>query len=72
MGKWNGQRLAHPLNSTFCWSAVTSAFFELALNNVVTLKSRLGVTQGHTVIGNGTIRKLECGFLNIAEYLRNG
>jgi len=54
--------------TTFCWSAIVSIDLSgtvpflsyLTLNNIVTLKSELEVTQDHL---NGTIRKLGCGFL---------
>ena len=35
----------------------------MTLNNIVTLKSGLEVTQGVKVIETGAIRKLGCGFL---------
>jgi len=35
----------------------------LTLNNIVTLKSGLEVTQGHWNIETGAIQKLGCGFL---------
>ena len=44
----------------FCQITLTTCFNYLTLNNIVTLKSGLEVTQDHS---NGTIRKLGCGFL---------
>jgi len=49
--------------TTFYWSAIVNIvqfLSYLTLNNIVTLKSGLEVTQ---VIQNGTIGKLGCGFL---------
>ena len=51
--------------TTFYWSAIVNialscTVFDLTLNNIVTLKSGLQVTQGHSKC---TIRKLGCGFL---------
>jgi len=46
--------------TTFYWSAIVPFSSYLTLNNIVTLKSGLEVTQ---VIETGAIRKLGCGFL---------
>ena len=66
-GHWKRRRsIDHIwLSVTFYWSAIVNialscTVFDLTLNNIVTLKSGLQVTQGHSKC---TIRKLGCGFL---------